>query len=341
MVAAAVVTGNCVVYKPSSLSPVTGHLLVDIFREAGLPPGVFNYVPCGGGGLGDRLVDHADVALIAFTGSREVGLRICERAAKPQPGQRHIKKVITELGGKNAIIVDEDADIEAAVPRIVRSAFAFQGQKCSACSRVIVLESVYDEVLERLVSAVRSLRIGPPESYGNDVGPVVEAAAQARIMSYIDSPEVAGRIVYRSEVPDSEVAAGAILCACDHRRRCHPRRSHSPGRALRAGARRDAGEGFRPCARPGRLDAVRPYRRRVLVKPGTAGQGGPAVPGRQSLPEPSDNWGRGRPATVWRFRPLRRGDEGRRSGLPAPFHESTSRHGKVPMRLLGAIRVLD
>ena len=160
--------------------------------------------------LGDRLVDHADVALIAFTGSREVGLRICERAAKPQPGQRHIKKVITELGGKNAIIVDEGADIEATVPRIVRSAFAFQGQKCSACSRVIVLESVYDEVLERLVSAVRSLRIGPPESYGNDVGPVVDAAAQARIMSYIDSPEVAGRIVYRSEVPDPEVAAGGF-----------------------------------------------------------------------------------------------------------------------------------
>ncbi len=186
MVAAAVVTGNCVVYKPSSLSPVTGHMLVDIFREAGLPPGVFNYVPCGGGDLGDRLVDHADVALIAFTGSREVGLRICEGAAKLQPGQRHIKKVITELGGKNAIIVDEDADIEAAVPRIIRSAFAFQGQKCSACSRVIVLESVYDEVLERLVAAVRSLRIGPPESYANDVGPVVEAAAQARLLSYID-----------------------------------------------------------------------------------------------------------------------------------------------------------
>ncbi len=206
MVAAAIVTGNCVVYKPSSLSPVTGHLLVDIFREAGLPPGVFNYVPCGGSDLGDRLADHADVALIAFTGSREVGLRICERAAKHQPGQRHIKKVITELGGKNAIIVDEDADIEAAVPRIVRSAFAFQGQKCSACSRVIALDSIYDELVGKLVSAVRSLRLGPPESYGNDIGPVVDAAARTRIMSYIDSPEVAGRIVYRSAIPDSEAA---------------------------------------------------------------------------------------------------------------------------------------
>jgi RHH-type proline utilization regulon transcriptional repressor/proline dehydrogenase/delta 1-pyrroline-5-carboxylate dehydrogenase len=210
MVSAAIVTGNCVVYKPSSLSPVTGHLLVDIFREVGLPPGVFNYVPCGGGHLGDHVVDHADVALIAFTGSREVGIRICERAAKVQPGQRHIKKVITELGGKNAIIIDDDADIEAAVPRIVRSAFAFQGQKCSACSRVIVLESIYDELLERLVSAVRSLQIGAPESYGNEVGPVIDAAAQARIMAYIDSPEVAGRIAYRSELPDSEVAGGGF-----------------------------------------------------------------------------------------------------------------------------------
>ena len=141
MTAAAIVAGDCVVYKPSSLSPITGRLLVDLFCEADLPPGVFNYVPCGGGGLGDRLVDHPDVALIAFTGSQEVGLRINERAAKPQPGQRHIKKVITELGGKNAIIVDEGADVTDVVPRIIRSAFAFQGQKCSACSRVIALEA--------------------------------------------------------------------------------------------------------------------------------------------------------------------------------------------------------
>jgi predicted delta-1-pyrroline-5-carboxylate dehydrogenase group 2 len=210
MVSAAIVAGNCVVYKPSSLSPVSGHVLVDVFREAGLPPGVFNYVPCGGGALGDHLVDHADVALIAFTGSREVGLRINERAARLQPGQRHIKKVITELGGKNAIIIDEGADIEAAVPRITRSAFAFQGQKCSACSRVIVLDRVYDELLERLVPAARSLATGPPEWYDADVGPVVEAAAQARIMGYVDSPDLAGRVVYRSELPDPGIAAGGF-----------------------------------------------------------------------------------------------------------------------------------
>jgi RHH-type proline utilization regulon transcriptional repressor/proline dehydrogenase/delta 1-pyrroline-5-carboxylate dehydrogenase len=210
MASAAIVAGNCVVYKPSSLSPVTGHLLVDIFREAGLPPGVFNYVPCGGGGLGDQLVDHPDVALIAFTGSQDVGLRINERASKAQPGQRHIKKVITELGGKNAIIVDEDADIGDVAPRIIRSAFAFQGQKCSACSRVIVLPRVYDELLEMLVSAARSLRTGPPESDFNDIGPVIDAAAQARLLSYIDSPELAGRVAYRADLPDPEVGEGGF-----------------------------------------------------------------------------------------------------------------------------------
>ena len=145
--------------------------------------------------------------MVAFTGSKDVGLRINERAAVPQPGQRHIKKVITELGGKNAIIVDRDADVAEAVPRIIRSAFAFQGQKCSACSRVIALESVYEQVLEGLVEAARSLTLGPPESGAYDVGPVVEAAAQARLMSYIDSPELDGRIAYRSELPEPEVAA--------------------------------------------------------------------------------------------------------------------------------------
>ncbi len=210
MTSAAIVTGNCVVYKPSSLSPVTGHLLVDIFREVGLPAGVFNYVPCGGTTLGDRLVDHPDVALIAFTGSRDVGLRINERAAKPQPGQRHIKKVVTELGGKNAIIVDENADPEAVVPRILRAAFAFQGQKCSACSRVIALDGIYDRLVEQLVAAADSLRIGSPESYEVDLGPVVEAAAQTRLMGFIESPDLAGRIAYRGPVPGPEAASGGF-----------------------------------------------------------------------------------------------------------------------------------
>lgn len=210
MVSAAIVTGNCVVYKPSSLSPVTGHLLVDLFREVELPPGVFNYVPCGGGTLGDRLVDHPDVSLVAFTGSRDVGLRITERAAKFQPGQRHIKRVITELGGKNAIIVDQDADVDSAVPRIIRSAFTFQGQKCSACSRLIAVGSVYEELLERLVASMRSLRIGPPEICDNDVGPLVEAAARDRILSYIDAPDIVSRTVFRSDLPEEERTDGGF-----------------------------------------------------------------------------------------------------------------------------------
>ena len=171
---------------------------------------MLNYVPCSGEGLGDRLVDNAGVALVAFTGSRDVGLRINQRAAVPQPGQRHIKKVITELGGKNAVIVDEGADLEDAVARIVRAAFTFQGQKCSACSRVIALGSVYDDLLAGLVEAAAKLRMGPPESLDNQVGPVIDAVARDRLMSYIDSPELAGRIAYRSELPGAAAAAAGF-----------------------------------------------------------------------------------------------------------------------------------
>ena len=145
MVSAAIVTGNCVVYKPSPLTPVIGHHLVEIFRDAGLPAGVFNYVPGRTEVIAEFLVDHAAVSTIAFTGSTQVGLNIIERAARVQPGQVNVKRVICEMGGKNAIIIDEDADLDEAIPAILASAFGFQGQKCSSCSRAIVLESIYDQ----------------------------------------------------------------------------------------------------------------------------------------------------------------------------------------------------
>jgi RHH-type transcriptional regulator, proline utilization regulon repressor / proline dehydrogenase / delta 1-pyrroline-5-carboxylate dehydrogenase len=186
MASAAMAAGNCVLFKPAGPSSVIGAGLAQIFRDAGLPDGVFNFVPGRSRIMGDFLVDHPQVAMIAFTGSKEVGLRIIERAARVAPGQTHVKRVIAEMGGKNAAIVDDDADLDEVVPEILYSAFGFQGQKCSATSRVIVLSDVYERFTERLVEAARSLRIGPAEDPQFFMGPVVERSAQERIRGYVE-----------------------------------------------------------------------------------------------------------------------------------------------------------
>jgi RHH-type proline utilization regulon transcriptional repressor/proline dehydrogenase/delta 1-pyrroline-5-carboxylate dehydrogenase len=204
MCAASLVTGNTVVYKPSGFAAVTGHLLLELLQEAGAPAGVFNYLPGRGSVIGDRLVDSPLVSLIGFTGSMEVGLRIIERAAKVPPGQTHIKKVVCEMGGKNAIIVDDDADLDEAVPAVLQSAFGFQGQKCSACSRVIVLDAVYDRFVKRLVEAAGSLRVGPAEDPTFFVGPVIDASAQRTILAYIEVGKKEGRLLYQGSVPEGQ-----------------------------------------------------------------------------------------------------------------------------------------
>jgi len=204
MTAAALVTGNTVVFKPSGLTGVTGRRLVELFRDAGVPAGVLNFVPGRGGEIGDRLTAHPDIALIAFTGSLEVGLRIVERAAVVSPGQRQIRRVVAEMGGKNAIIVDDDADLDEAVPQVLTSAFGFQGQKCSACSRVIVLEAVHARFVERLVEAAKSWRLGPAENPAFSMGAVAEAAAQRKIRGYIGIGKREGRLLYASTVPSGE-----------------------------------------------------------------------------------------------------------------------------------------
>jgi RHH-type transcriptional regulator, proline utilization regulon repressor / proline dehydrogenase / delta 1-pyrroline-5-carboxylate dehydrogenase len=186
MCSAAIVTGNTVIYKPASQSPVTGFMLTRIFEEAGLPKGVFNFLPGPGGELGDYLTGHPDVALIAFTGSRNVGLHIIERAYKTPPGAASVKNVIAEMGGKNAIIVDSDADMDEAIAYIIQSAFGYQGQKCSACSRLIVLEENYERLTERLKAAAESLNIGPTEYPQNFLGALVEAAARDKVLEYIE-----------------------------------------------------------------------------------------------------------------------------------------------------------
>ena len=184
MTAAALVTGNCALMKPAEQSPVMALHLLDIFREAGLPDDACQLLQ-GGGELGAHLVRSAKIHLIAFTGSREVGLEILREAYTHRPGQAHVKRVVCEMGGKNAVIVDNDADLDEAVVHIIDSAFGYQGQKCSAASRIILLSDVHDRLLTRLVEATRSLKIGPPEDPRNAIGPVIEAEAQQRIAEYI------------------------------------------------------------------------------------------------------------------------------------------------------------
>lgn len=195
MTSASFVAGNTVVLKPSSASPTIAAQFVHILEEVGLPAGVVNFLTGAGSSIGDRLVAHPLVRFISFTGSRDVGLHINELAARPQPGQRWLKRTILEMGGKDAIIVDETADLEAAATGIVTSAFGFQGQKCSACSRAIVVDAVYDEVLQKVVAKARQLTIGDVTQPETFMGPVVDANAFQKIREYIEIGRQEGRLV--------------------------------------------------------------------------------------------------------------------------------------------------
>ncbi len=203
MSAAAIVTGNPVLFKPAGPASVVGHTLKEIFAEAGLPPGVFNFLPGRGSVMGDYLVEHPAVALIAFTGSMEVGQRIIGKAAALRDDRNHIKKVVAELGGKNAVIIDDDADLDEAVRQVIHSAFAFQGQKCSACSRVIVLESIYERFTARLVESARSIVIGPAENPACFMGPVVDNEAYKNVLGYMELAKQEGHLLLSREVPDA------------------------------------------------------------------------------------------------------------------------------------------
>jgi RHH-type proline utilization regulon transcriptional repressor/proline dehydrogenase/delta 1-pyrroline-5-carboxylate dehydrogenase len=202
MVSAALVAGNTVLYKPSSLAVVNGWQLCALFREAGVPDGVLNFIPGRGREAGGWLAGHPEVDMIAFTGSREVGLGLIEQAARQQPGQRSVKRVVAEMGGKNAVIVDDDADLDQAVAGVLQSAFGYQGQKCSACSRVIVLTGCYDQFLARLAEAVKGIVVGPPEDPACYMGPLIEDRARDRVMEYLALGELEGRVVARAPVPD-------------------------------------------------------------------------------------------------------------------------------------------
>ncbi len=195
MTSAAFVTGNTIVLKPASTSPMIAWQFMRILEEIGLPAGVVNFLTGSGSTIGDALIEEDRVRFIAFTGSRDVGLRINELAAKPRKGQRWLKRTILEMGGKDAVVVDETADLEAAAEGIVSSAFGFQGQKCSAGSRAIIVEKVYDHVLQRVIEKTKKLTMGDvtkPETY---MGPVVDENAMKKITDYIEIGKKEGLLV--------------------------------------------------------------------------------------------------------------------------------------------------
>ena len=212
MTAAALATGNTVIMKPAEQASIVAARLQRIFAEVELPVGVVNYLAGTGETAGAALVDHPDVALLAFTGSRSVGLRINARAAEVSIDNAQIvKRVIAEMGGKNAIIIDEDADLDEAVLGVVKSAFGFQGKKCSACSRAIVLDEVYDAFLKRLVESARTLDIGPAEHPGTDIGPVIDEDARAKASEFIEIGRVEGREVLAVQTEASLAEQGYFV----------------------------------------------------------------------------------------------------------------------------------
>src|SRR3989440_2738107 len=196
MTVASVVTGNTVVLKPSSDAPAIAYKFFELLEEAGMPPGVVNFMTGSGGEVGDVVVDHPLTRYVAFIGSKEVGLRIVERASKVHDGQIWIKRVVAEMGGKDAIIVDSDTDLDAAAAGVVQSAFGFQGQKCSACSRAIIVGDVYESVVERIVERTEKIKVGDPTEQATGMSAVVNQKAFKTVNDYIEKGKAdGGRVV--------------------------------------------------------------------------------------------------------------------------------------------------
>ena len=195
MTAASIVTGNTVVLKPSSDSPVVAAKFVELLEGVGLPAGVVNLITGSGGAIGDELVKHPRVRYVAFTGSKDVGLHVNQLAAQPQSGQIWIKRVVAEMGGKDSIVVAADADLDAAVEGVAQAAYGYQGQKCSACSRAIVEAPVYDEFVARLKERVKNISVGDPSDPANYMGPVINERSLEKIQSYVEAGKKEGRLI--------------------------------------------------------------------------------------------------------------------------------------------------
>jgi RHH-type proline utilization regulon transcriptional repressor/proline dehydrogenase/delta 1-pyrroline-5-carboxylate dehydrogenase len=211
MTVAPLVAGNAVIMKPAEQTTIIAAALMDILVEAGVPPGVVNFVPGMGEDVGARLVAHPGIDFIAFTGSRSVGCRIWETAGRTQPGQANLKKVVCEMGGKNALIVDNDADLDEAIPAAVYSAFGYSGQKCSALSRLILLDGVHDRFVERFAAACASIPVGDPADPGTLVGPVIDAEARDKILAMIEQGKKEAKVAFQAKLPPAAEAGGSYV----------------------------------------------------------------------------------------------------------------------------------
>ena len=204
MATAALVAGNTLVVKPASTSPTSVYLFTQMLQDLGLPPGVLNLVTGSGGVVGNGLVDHPRTRFVAFTGSKEVGVGIHERAAKISSGQIWIKRTVLEMGGKNAVVVDREADLDAAAEGVLTSAFSFQGQKCSAGSRAIIDEAIYDEFVDKLVDGAKRLQVGNPTEFSVDLGPVIDKSAFESILEFIEIGKKEGKLLVGGDREEGE-----------------------------------------------------------------------------------------------------------------------------------------
>jgi RHH-type proline utilization regulon transcriptional repressor/proline dehydrogenase/delta 1-pyrroline-5-carboxylate dehydrogenase len=211
MTVAPVAAGNTVIMKPAEQTSILAAALMEIFMAAGVPPGVINLLTGYGEEVGAHLVSHSRLDFIAFTGSRDVGLKLWETAGRTLPGQVNLKKIVGEMGGKNALIIDRDADQDEAIPATLYSAFGFSGQKCSALSRLIVLESIHDEFVDRLIAAAAAMTIGDPAQPGTIVGPVIDADAHKRVLHLIEQGKQEATLSWQATLPPGLVSSGGYF----------------------------------------------------------------------------------------------------------------------------------
>ncbi len=331
MTVASVVTGNTVVLKPSSDAPTIAYKFFELLEEAGMPAGVVNFMVGAGGEVGDVVVDHPLTRYVAFTGSKEVGLRINERAAKVQKGQIWIKRVVAEMGGKDAIVVDSDVDFDEVAAGVVSAAFGFQGQKCSACSRAIIHPDVYDSVVQKIVEGASKIKVGDPSDVSTTMSAVINQKAFKTINQYIEwGQEDGGRLVAGggSDGEQGFFIEPTVIADVKPGDRIEQEEIFGPVLACIKASR------LRRRATDRERHRVRTDRRGLHERPREAGARGARVPRRQPLPQ-SQMHGRAR-----RRPPLRRLQhvghrlEGRRPRLPRPLHAGQGRLRKNPPRLL-------